>query len=55
MDYFCQLILLSNLFLLLFMGLIILFDTIYMSHRTISTNFYIIHSTFSKEISISAK
>ena len=45
-NYFCQLILLFILFLLLFMGSIILFDTIYGSYCTISANFY--HSTFSK-------
>ena len=45
-NYFCQLILLFSLFLLLFMSSSILFDTIYGSHCTISTNFY--HGTFSK-------
>ena len=41
MDYFCQLILLFNLFLLLFMGLTALFGIIHKSHYTISTNFYL--------------
>ena len=36
-----QLILLFNLFLLLFMGSTVLFSTIYESYFTISTNFYI--------------
>ena len=36
-----QLILLFNLFLLLFMRLTALFDTIYGSHYTISISFYI--------------
>ena len=40
-DYFCQLILLFSLFLLLFMGLTALFDTIYGSYYTISANFYL--------------
>ena len=39
--YFCQLILLFNLFLLLFMGLITLLVTIHRSHYTISANFYL--------------
>ena len=30
-----------NLFFLLFMGFVVLFDTIYESHYTISANFYI--------------
>ena len=38
--YFCQLILLFSLFLLLFMSLTIFFGTIYESHYTISTKFY---------------
>ena len=40
-DYFCQLILLFNLFLLLFMSPIAFFGTIHESHCTISTNFYL--------------
>ena len=39
-DYFCQLILLFSLFLLLFMGPTTLFVTIHGSHYTISANFY---------------
>ena len=39
-NYFFQIILLFNLFLLLFMGPTVLFDTIYESHDTISTKFY---------------
>ena len=42
-----QLILLFNLFLLLFMGPTTLFDTIYESHYTISTNFYLYLQYFS--------
>ena len=41
MDYFCQIILLFSLFLLLFMGPTALFDTIYGSYCTISTKFYL--------------
>ena len=40
-TYFCQLILLFSLFLLLFIGLNAFFDTIHESHYTISTNFYL--------------
>ena len=40
-TYFCQLILLFNLFLLLFMGLTVLIDTIHGLHYTFSTNFYL--------------
>ena len=40
MNYFCQFILLFNLFLLLFMGHTTLFDTIHWFKCTISTNFY---------------
>ena len=40
-DYFYQLILLFNLFLLLFMGHTALFSIIHGSHCTISTNFYL--------------
>ena len=39
-NYFCQLILSFNLFLLLFMDLTILFNTIHLSHYTILANFY---------------
>jgi len=40
-DESCQLILLFGLFLLLFMGPIVLFDTIYEFHCIISANFYL--------------
>ena len=40
-NYFCQLILLFTLFLLLFMGPTTLFNTIHGSHDTISANFYL--------------
>ena len=40
-KYFCQLILLFNFFLLLFMGPIVLFGTIHRSHCIISANFYL--------------
>ena len=40
-KYFCQLILLFSLFLLLFMGPIVLFGTIHRSHCIISANFYL--------------
>ena len=40
-DYFCQLILLFNLFLLLFIGPTTLFGTIHGSHCIISANFYL--------------
>ena len=40
-NYFCQLILLFSLFLLLFLGFITLFDTIHGSHCTITANFYL--------------
>ena len=39
--YFCQLILLFNLFLLLFISLTAFFGIIYESHCTISANFYL--------------
>ena len=42
MNYFCQLILLFSLFLLLFMGLTALFGTIYRFHYTILANFSIV-------------
>jgi len=40
-NYFCQLILLFSLFLLLFMGLTAFIGTIHRSHCTISINFYL--------------
>ena len=40
-DYFCQLLLLFNLFLQLFMSFTVLFSTIYGSYYIISTNFYL--------------
>ena len=40
-DYFCQLILLFNLFLLLFMGPTTLFGIIHVFHCTILANFYL--------------
>ena len=39
-NYLCQFILLFKLFLLLFIGLIVLFYSTYKSHRTISINSY---------------
>ena len=39
-NYFCQFILSFNLFLLLFMDLTILFNTIHLSQYTILANFY---------------
>ena len=39
-NYFYQLTLLFNLFLLLFLDFIVLFDIIHRSHCTILTNFY---------------
>ena len=45
-----QLILLFNLFLLLFKGLIILFDTIHISHYIISTNFYLYLQYFQQKV-----
>ena len=50
MDHFYQLILLFNLFLLLFMSPIALFGTIYGSHYTISTNFYLYLRYFQQKI-----
>ena len=49
-NYFCQLILLFSLFLLLFMGPVALFDTIYGSHYTISTNFYLYLQYFQQKV-----
>ena len=40
-NYFCRLILLFNLFFLLFMSLTALFGTIHGFHYTISANFYL--------------
>ena len=47
-NYFCQLILLFSLVLLLFMGSTALFDTIHEFHCTISANFYLNLSTLAK-------
>ena len=44
-----------SLFLLLFMGLITLFDTIHGSHCIIQLTFTFIYSTFNKKFSVSAK
>ena len=52
-DYFYQLFLIFGLFLLLFIGLIALFDIIHGSHCIISVNF--IYSVFSKKFSVSIK
>jgi len=41
MNYFCQLILLFSLFLVLFMGLIVPFSTIHGSYYTISVKIYL--------------
>ena len=49
-DYFCQLILLFNIILLLFMSLTVLFDTIYGSHYIISVNFYLYLHNFQQKI-----
>ena len=49
-NYFCQLILLFSLFLLLFMSPIALFDTIYGSHCTISANFYLYLLYFQQKV-----
>ena len=45
-----QLIILFSLFLLLFMSLIALFDTIHESHYAISTNFYLYLQYFQQKI-----
>ena len=50
MDYFCQLILLLSLFLLLFMSLTAPFDIIYGSHCTILVNFYFYLQYFQEKI-----
>ena len=49
-DYFCQLILLFNLFLLLFIGPTALFGTIHRSHCTISANYYLYLQFFQQKI-----
>ena len=54
-TYFCQLILLLNLFLLLFIGLTSLFDTIHGSHCTFQLTFTFICNILSKKFSISVK
>ena len=54
-NYFCQLILLFRLVLLLFMGSTTFFDMIHESHCTISANFYLNLQYFSKKFSVSAK
>ena len=47
---FCQLILLFSLFLLLFIGFTILFDTIHRFHYTISIKFYIYLQYFQEKV-----
>ena len=54
-NYFCQLILLFSLFLLLFMGPTILFGTIHGFHCTVSVNFYLYLQYFQQKFSVSAK
>ena len=49
-NYFCQLILLFSLFLLLFIGLMTLFGTIHKSHYIISANFYFYLQYFHKNV-----
>jgi len=49
-SYFCQLILLFNLFLLLFMSFTVLFGTIYGSYYTISINFYLYLQYFQQKV-----
>ena len=49
-NYFWQLILLFNLFLLLFISPTAIFDTIYGSHCTISINFYFYLQYFQQKI-----
>ena len=49
-NNFCQLILLYILFLVLFMGLTALFDTIHGPHCTISANFYIYLQYFRQKV-----
>ena len=50
MDYFCQLILLFSLFLLLFMDLTTFFGIIHESHYTISANFYLYLQYFQRKV-----
>ena len=55
-NYFCQLILLLSLFLLLFMGSIVLFGIIHRSYCTILATFYpYLQYFFSKKFSVSTK
>ena len=49
-DYFCQLILLFRLFLLLFMGPTAFFCTIHEFHCTISVNFYLYLQYFQQKV-----
>ena len=49
-NNFCQLILICNLFLVLFMGFIALFGIIHGSHYTISTNFYLYLQYFQQKV-----
>ena len=49
-NYFCHLILLFKLLLLLFMGSTALFDTIHESYCTISANFYLYLQYFQQKI-----
>ena len=49
-NYFCQFILLFSLFLLLFIGLITLFDIIYGSYCTISAKFYLYLQYFQQKV-----
>ena len=49
-DYILQLILLFNLFLLLFIGPTALFSTIHGSHCTISANFYLYLQYFQQKV-----
>ena len=49
-DYFCQLILLFRLFLLLFMGLNALFGIIHGFHYIILANFYLYHKYFQQKV-----
>ena len=49
-DYFCQLILLFNLFLLLLMSFTAFFGTIHGFHCTISANFYIYLQYFQQKV-----
>ena len=49
-NYFSQFILQFSLFLLLFIGLTVLFGTIYESYYTISANFYIYLQYFQQKV-----